>query len=432
MIHIKALRDKFQYMHGNILVLSLTRMLGMFCRGAVFPYASLYILALGGDPTQIGFVNALKPLAGLLMFPLGGYLTDHVGRVKLIALGGYLSGAVLLLYVLAPNWQTIALAGLLQGFMVFQFPPQSALIADSLSPQDRGKGVATMNTIAGTLAMLSPFLAGVMLDAYGDESGMRVLYGVMMTAYLASAAINHRFLEETTVSANNRVHWAALPQAFKDAYSGVLAMFKKLPRSLRAQAVIVILGFTSNAIASSFWVVYAKEHIGLTATEWGSILLVETLLRTLILLPAGMAVDRYGRTRFILASLMISMVAMPLFVLSSNSTQVLLIRITIAIANAFFAPACMALMADTVPRTLRGRVMAAVGRGAVMLAPASGGTGGPGMGFLTTLPVMLGSVAGGYLYSANPTFPWIFVTVATAVSVLLTVLFLRDPEHAQV
>jgi MFS family permease len=289
-----------------------------------------------------------------------------------------------------------------------------------------------MNTIAGTLAMASPFLAGVILDTYGDETGMRVLYGVMMVAYLASAAVNHRFLKETTASANGNVNWSALPQAFRDAYGGVFTMFKRLPRSLRAQATIIILGFTSNAIASSFWVVYAKEHIGLTATEWGGILLVETLLRTVLLIPAGIAVDRYGRTRFILASLMIAMAGMPLFVLASNLPQVLLIRIAIAVANAFFASACMALMADTVPRTMRGRVMAATGRGAVMLAPASGGTGGPGMGFLTTLPVMLGSVAGGYLYDVNPTFPWVFVTGATAVSVLLTLLFLRDPEHAQV
>ncbi len=54
------------------------------------------------------------------------------------------------------------------------------------------------------------------------------------------------------------------------------------------------------------------------------------------------------------------------------------------------------------------------------------------MGFLTTLPMMIGSVAGRYLYSASPTFPWIFVSAATAMSVLLTVLFLRDPEQAQV
>jgi hypothetical protein len=76
--------------------------------------------------------------------------------------------------------------------------------------------------------------------------------------------------------------------------------------------------------------------------------------------------------------------------------------------------------------------MAAIGRGAVMLGPASGGTGGPGMGFLTTLPVILGSIVGGYLYNSNPTLPWLFVSAATALSILFAVLFLRDPEHAQI
>jgi len=419
-------------MRGNFLVISLTRMLGMFCRRLVFPYASLYILALGGDPTQIGFVSALRPLAGLLVFPLAGYLTDHVGRVKLIAFGGYLSGTVVLMYVLAPNWQIVALASLLQGFMVLQFPPESALIADSLSPEDRGKGVATMNTLAGAMAIVSPYLAGVIIDAYGEEFGIRVLYGVMMVVYLAGAAINHRYLKETATTAKSAFDWSALPRAFKDAYGGVLSLLKKLPRSLRAQAAIVILGLTCNAIASSFWVVYAKEQIGLTATQWGSILLVETLLRTVLLIPAGIVADRHGRTRFMLASLMLSLLTMPAFVLCSNLVHVLLVRIVLAVANAFFAPASMALMADSVPRELRGRVMAAIGRGMLQLGAASGGTGGPGMGFLSTLPVMLGSIAGGYLYSYNPILPWLFVSAATAASIGLAVLFLRDPERAQV
>jgi MFS family permease len=398
----------------------------------VFPYASLYILALGGEPAQIGFVNSLKPLAGLIMFPIAGYLADHAGRVKLIALGGYLSGSILLLYVLAPSWEAIAVAGLLQGFMVFQFPPTSAIIADSLSPQNRGTGIATMNSLSGALAMFSPYLAGAMLDAYGENTGMRVLYGIMMVVYLLNATINLRFLKETSARSRKKFDFSSLPRAFKEAYGGIPTMLGQLPRSLKALAVVIALGFTSNAIASSFWVVYAKEHIGLASTEWGLILLIETLLRNLLNIPSGMVVDRYGRTRFILASLLLSLVSIPLFVFSSNFVQVLLVRSAIAVTNTFFTPACSALMADTVPRDMRGRVMAAIGRGAVMLGAASGGTGGPGMGFLITLPVVLGSIAGGYLYGHNPAFPWFFVLGATAISVLLSALFLRDPKRAEI
>ena len=426
------LRDSFKFMNGNILVLTVTQVLGMFCRSMVFPYASLYILALGGEPAQIGLINSLRPLAGLIMFPIAGYIADRASRVKLIALGGYLSGAILLLYVFAPSWEAIALAGLLQGFVVFQFPPTSAIIADSLLPRDRGKGIATMNTISGALAMFSPFLAGALLDSYGEKAGMRLLYGVMMAVYLLSATINLRFLKETSARSKGRLGFSGLPGAFKKAYGGIPNMLKQLPPSLKALAAIIVLGFTSNAIASSFWVVYAKEHIGLASKEWGLVLLVETLLRNVLNIPSGMAVDRYGRTKFIRASLLLAMISTPLFVLSSNLIQVLLVRSAIAVANASFTPACSALMADTVPKDMRGRVMAAIGRGAVMLGAASGGTGGPGMGFLITLPVMLGSIAGGFLYGHNPAFPWFFISGATTISVLLSTLFLRDPKQAEI
>ncbi|MCK4437622.1 MFS transporter, partial [Candidatus Bathyarchaeota archaeon] len=106
-----------------MLVLTVRQTIGMFFRGMVFPYASLFILEVGGTSSQIGIVNSLRPLAGLLMFPISGYLTDRTSRVKLIALAGYLSAASMLLYVFAPSWEWIALGALIQGFMVFQFPP---------------------------------------------------------------------------------------------------------------------------------------------------------------------------------------------------------------------------------------------------------------------------------------------------------------------
>jgi len=46
----------------------------------VFPYASLFILAMDGDPAQIGLVNALKPLAGLLIFALLSLSLSIFGR----------------------------------------------------------------------------------------------------------------------------------------------------------------------------------------------------------------------------------------------------------------------------------------------------------------------------------------------------------------
>jgi MFS family permease len=135
----RSFRDTPRFVRGNNLVFALTDLPGNFARGMVSPYASLYILALGGDTTQIGLVNSIRPLAGLVVFPVGGYIADHARRVRLIVLGSCLSAAIVLMYTLAPSWEVLAVAALLQGLVVFQLPARSAPIADSLLPEDRGR-----------------------------------------------------------------------------------------------------------------------------------------------------------------------------------------------------------------------------------------------------------------------------------------------------
>jgi len=422
-----GIRGVFSFMRGNILVLTLTQSLGRFFRAMVMPYASLYVLALGGEPAQIGLINSLRPLAGLVMFPLSGYITDRAGRVRLIALAGYFSGVTMLIFVLAPSWEWIALASFVQGFMVFQFPPTSATIADSLETRNRGTGMATMNMIASTLAILSPYIAGILLEAYDVAFGMRILYALLAGASVVAATVNLRFLRETSSNGGEKAP-LNLMDVFREAYGGIPSVLRQLPRSLKALGVVIILLFMCNGIAASFWVVYAVEQMGLSSVDWGLILLIEAALKTVLFIPGGLLVDRYSRSRTLLVSLAISLVSIPMFVLSTGFYHVLLIRVAVAVATVIFIPACTALMADSVPREMRGRVMAAFGRGSVMLGATGGGTGGPGMGYFITVPVMIASIAGGVLYTANSTYPWVFVFAATLISVIVSAAFIRDPK----
>jgi MFS family permease len=215
---------------------------------------------------------------------------------------------------------------------------------------------------------------------------------------------------------------------FREAYGGIPSVLRQLPRSLKALGVVIILLFMCNGIAGSFWVVYAVELMDLSSVKWGLILLVEAALKTVLYIPGGLLVDHYSRWKMLLASLVISLVSIPMFVLSTGFYQVLLIRVAVAVATALFIPACTALMADSVPREMRGRVMAAFGRGSVMLGATGGGTGGPGMGYFITIPVIIASIAGGVLYTANPTYPWVFVFAATLTSVIVSAAFVRDPK----
>ena len=76
--------------------------------------------------------------------------------------------------------------------------------------------------------------------------------------------------------------------------------------------------------------------------------------------------------------------------------------------------------------------MALVGQGGIMIGPAGGGTGGPAVGLLITIPIMISSLIGGYLYALNPRYPWYFVLAATVCMVVITILFIRDPQNAEI
>ena len=428
-----SMRRALGLMSGNIMVLSITDVLGNFSRRLVFPYVSLYILALGGNAAQIGYVTALAPLAGLLMFPLGGYIADHASRVKLIVLSNVIMSVLVLMRGIAPSWEFIAVASLVQGSVAIQFPARSALIADSLRPGDRGKGIAMMNTMATTLAIFAPYLAGLIVDRYGPNFGVRILYAIMLTTSVTMTLVHARYLKEPpTKREATGFRLSELSQTLRESYSGIPAMLSQFPPSLTALAGVIILTFVANGISSPFWVVYAIEEINISSSVWGLILLLETVVKLLMFIPAGIVVDRWGRTTSLTVALVLALVATPAFAFAATFVAVLLIRVVLGIAFALAIPACSALMADLVPRQIRGRVMSAIGQGSIQIAPAGGGTGGPAVGFLITIPLMLASLAGGYLYTLNPTYPWFVVMGTMIVAVTLTLLFIRDPHTAEI
>lgn len=407
-----------------------TGSLGMFSRGMVFPYIPLFILSLGGEPVQVGIVYALGPLAGILVFPIAGYLADYMNRTWVIVFTGYFSAGVVLINAAAPSWEWVALASLLRGFSVFNFPAVSSIVADSLRPERRGRGMAIMAASTGLPALLAPWAAGSMLDAFGVEAGMRILYVVMASAYGIGATIHLIFLKETRTRTKDSIRFSNLSQTFKSSYIDIPQMVRNFPPSLRGLSVVIILCFIANGIASPFWVIYANTFIGLSSTQWGLILLVETALRDLAIIPAGFLIDRFGRARFVIGAL-ISSTAIPLFLLAGTFTEVLVIRCLIGLASAFFSPSTSALLADLVPSEIRGRTMAAIGRGSVMIGAASGGTGGPGTGFLIAIPLMLASWAGGRLYSWNPVSTWLLVLALMVGALAVAILFVRDPKSAE-
>jgi MFS family permease len=418
-------------MEGNLTILTIRQVIGMFIRRMVLTYSSLFILAVGGDSSQIGIVNSLMPLAGLLMFPVSGYLADRTSRVKLIALADFLSALTMLCYIFARSWEWIAVGAFLQGFMVFSFPPTSAILADSLDPSNRSVGIAIMTTMANAVAIFSPYIAAIITEIYGVDLGMRILYGLLGLQFLLSSILVYMRLEETT-KPDAYESMPSLVNILRQSYSGIPELWGSMNRNVKALSFVVLMGFIANGVSSPFWVVYVTEVIELSNIEWGLILLYETVLKVLLTIPSGVIADRVGRTKTLMGSVVIGLIALPSIIFVDGFTGALLVRLGTAVAGALFMPSCTALMADYVPRSQRGRVMAAIGRGSVLVGATGGGTGGPGMGYLFTIPVIISSLVGGLLYVLEPAFPWIVVAVTCMAQVLVVTFYIKEPTSKEI
>lgn len=304
-------------------------------------------------------------------------------------------------------------------------------MADSLPPEQRGIGYATSSAVPGAVAILAPFAAGYLIDAVGVDPAMRYLYVFLLGAYAASATIQLRYLRDTVDRADVHLDRAAVPSLVLDAFRSAVDTLRWMPASLKVLAVVIALSFTANAIAGPFWVVYATERIGLTATEWGLLILIASTVRIALAIPLGMAVDRFGKRWTIIAAFALSVTPVLYFPHATGFLDVLAVLLLLSTSNATLIPACSALMADLVPHAMRGRVMAAIGRGALLINPGRGGGGGPGMGFVFTLPVTVASLLGGYIYALHHTYPWILQLAFLLASIALSVRHLHEPPRVE-
>jgi len=412
-----------EVMRGNLLIFTFgdaMRQLSMFI---TFPYFSLYIQALGGSTVDIGLVNGLRPLAAMFVYPVAGYIADRHSRVRIIAATNYATAALYLIFMLAPGWRFLALGNFLMGFTVFAFPAMNSLMVDSIPSGRRGVGYSLWWVFPSAVGILSPYIGGYLITVMGVEAALRVLYGLTVAMTVGIGTVNLRFLTETKADAGAAPSAGGLRHVLSASYRGIFHTLRWLPRELKAFALMLALSFFVNSVVAPFWVVYGVGELGLSELQWGMVLLSSAVVNVLLLVPAGIIVDRYGSRRVLTLALAAVVPAVALFPLSRGFTDTVMIIVAGTICNAFLSSAAPAFMAHAVPGDRRGRVMAALGQG-MMVINIMGGFGGPGMGAVQAIPSILGAVMGGFIYRFNPSLPWFLLAAAMSLNAAFSFVFI--------
>jgi len=235
-----------------------------------------------------------------------------------------------------------------------------------------------------------------------------------------------KFLKETIKEFNTEVHLRNVPLLLKTSYRNTWETIKEIPRNLMSLAFVMTLSLFVAAMAGPFWVVYAVTVVEFTSLEWGTALFLVGLFNVAFAIPAGAIVDKFGKRNVLIVAFTLSILPVFLFTYCKTFMQLVTVLTLITAVGMLLTPACQALVADIVPREKRGRITAAFGRGSVQIR-----VGAVTAGFLPSIGSVLGSIAGGFIYTSSPTYPWILLSVTLFFCLIITILFIKEPEKIE-
>jgi MFS family permease len=279
--------------------------LDRFAYQIIFPYLSLYIVALGATATELGFVNSLGMIAAGIISPFTGWFIDRSGPKKIYLLGiGFLAVSYLT-YAVAESWLVtiLAMVAYWLGFSV-SIHSCATICGNCLSNEDRATGMTICETVAaGLLGMAGPMLGAWLVTLFGgvNAGGIRPLFFVSTIITGITFVIIWTQLSDRMEKSGRK----SPPHIFHDLHQ----VFKE-GRHLNRWLIISAVNSLPLAMVFPFSQVFAHEIKGADPFILGAMVTGPALTSIVFAIPLGRLADRVGRKKILYLT-------MPLFWISN-------------------------------------------------------------------------------------------------------------------
>ena len=269
--------------------------LSSFLAGLTAQYNSIYAVALGASPVQLGALNSIKGGASALMSLPTGWLVDRFGVKGFYVVGIGLTAVAAAIYGIAPDWRALILAVILVSVsMRFTGTGCSVLCADQLENRDRATGQNMCNSIGSVFLAVSPMIAAVLVTRFGGlcVRGLRPLYYIQFAGYgLIMLYVAARLREPVRLNL-----------AHEEDRTGFLGDFRRVLKNaphLKRWIVVACLSQLPFAMTLPFMHLFANEVKGAEQYVLGMMSVAMVVAHILFGIPLGRLADRVGRKRVI-------------------------------------------------------------------------------------------------------------------------------------
>lgn len=323
--------------------------LDRFAYQMVFPYLSVYIVALGATGTQLGIVNSIGMIVAGLCGPLAGGLIDRAGPKKIYLIGIGCLALSYLTYSVAQRWEFTILA-MIAYWLGFATSIHSCatICGNCLVNRDRATGMLICETVAaGLLGMAGPMLATWLVTLSGGVTvgGIRPLFALGLMVTIATFVIVQTQLSERTWAKAD----ASRPHLFRDI-AAVLRGGKSLKRWVAISAITQLpLG-----MVFPYTQVFAHAIKGANEFILGAMVTASALTSIVCAIPLGRLADRIGRKRVLYLTIPLFWLSNLLLVLAPSPA----VLVVAGLLQGFFfigGPIASAIERELVPSEQMGR-----------------------------------------------------------------------------
>lgn len=366
--------------HEQLLMISISTVLVMAGQGVIAPVLPLFAEEFGVGAAAIGLTLSFFALARLILNVPLGVLSDRYGRRMLLItgplvtaigmVGSGMSGSIEVLLA----WRFVAGAGsamYMTGAQIY--------LTDISTPENRARFIGTNQGALLFGTSMGPAVGGLLAEVWG----IRVPFYVVGAAALIATVYAYTRLPET----RHLAQAAPPPRAPVDGEKQRRPWLQfVLSRDFFAVSwVTLMVFFTRTASRQTIMPLMAVASFGMGAGTLGVLFTVMSVVNLVLIPPAAMIADRFGRKAAIVPSGLTVAVGLAIMAVSPNLAVFVGGAMVLALGTSIAGPAPAAYAADIAPPHLRGLAMG--------LYRSSGD-----IGFLIG-PIILGLVADASDYS---------------------------------
>ncbi len=256
----------------------------------LFPYLSIYIVALGATGTQLGMVNSIGMVVAACFALFTGGMIDRMGPKRIYLAGIALLGVAYLTYGMANHWviTIIAMAAYWLGFSTSGLSC-STICGNCLVNRDRATGMMICETVAaGLLGMAGPMIGTWIVTAFGGVSvqGIRpIFYAGFVITLVTFVIVLTEMSDRRWMKASRRGQ-----SLIKDT-AGVV----RGRRELKKWLAITAMSQLPLGMVFPFTQVFAHSAKGANEYVLGAMVTGSALTSIVFAIPVGRLADRIGR-----------------------------------------------------------------------------------------------------------------------------------------